>query len=141
MDDPQLRKVVGAFDKIKKNVFFYFIDHVSVGLVGHTSNMCCPLCTYASNPDHPSNADNDDHLEEAPDKRPKKGQSFEWSSVTLNSLEEAELRRNDDEWRLNQRTFQDLLHTSGVTPSQLARKAVTTGMRDTCLAHLKGLDF
>jgi hypothetical protein len=103
--------------------------------------MCCPLCTYASNPDHPSNADNDDHLEEAPDKRPKKGQSFEWSSVTLKSLEEAETRRNDDEWRLNQRTFRDLLHTSGVTPSQLARKAVTTGMRDTCLAHLKGLDF
>ena len=103
--------------------------------------MCCPLCTYASNPDHPSNADNDDHLEEAPDKRPKKGQSFEWSSVTLDSLEEAETRRNDDEWRLNQRTFRDLLHSSGVTPSQLARKAVTTGMRDTCLAHLKGLDF
>ncbi len=137
MDDPQLRKGVGAFERITNNLF-HFPSNVPVRLIGHTSNTY--LCTYASNPDHLSNADNDNHLEEAPDKRPK-GQIFEWSSVTLQGLEEAELRRNDDEWRLNQRTFRDLLHTSGVTPSQPARRAVETGMQYTCLAHSKGLDF
>ena len=78
---------------------------------------------------------------ELPDKRPRTGQSFENVYVNVDRLLHQESLRSDDEWKRNQEQFRDLLHCSDVTPKKLAEMTVKTGMRDTCLSHLKGFDF
>ncbi len=136
MDDPQLRKVVGSYFPFKWNDRWRFF----IGLVGHASNLCCPLCTFSSNPHH-SSVEDVDPEHELPDKRPRTGQSFENPYVNVDRLLHQESLRSDDEWKRNQEQFRDLLHCSDVTPKKLAEMTVKTGMRDTCLSHLKGFDF
>ncbi len=118
-----------------------------VGLIGHTSNKCCPLCTFASNHKNPhfigddddSNAMSSEPSSNEP-KRKKTTQSFAWDILTEEILLETEGKRDHDEYVANHLAFRNKLY-QGASVKDLAAQAVLTGMRDTCVTRLLGFDF
>ena len=115
---------------------------LNLGLIGHASNLCCPLCKFASNPkntdvDNNEPVDNEDqqHL------RPRVGQNFFWQGVNSSEILGLESMRDDKEYRSNHVAFRNKVRQSGVSTTSLSVLAADLGMRDTCLSFLQGFDF